>query len=213
MFSRTAQVLLRQKYETETEAIRSDYEKAKNGLVSAEQKTDELERKQVILIDQNRKFIENSNKLKLSIEFQNTEISNSKTLLNNLHVKSIAIEDKNKVLKSDMEKLEKEKVQKLQEVKDVESILSNIKADVSRAAAFLNTLNNKINDKKLELEETKKKCDNRIVELDAKEKSLQILEKTVMQKDLDNVQESNRLNKYKERLNKYYEELGLNIKL
>lgn len=213
MFTRTGHVLLRQKYEAETEEIRSEYEIVKNGLVSARQETDELRLEKIQLINENRLLEQANSKLKLSIEDQNNQIAVNKVALHNLDVNAVSIADKIKDLKSKLDKLDKDKSVKLNEFQDLDMSLNNIKANISKSLLFLDKLNDKINIKKLELDSINKECVSKLQIIKEKESLLQEYEKEIEQKRLDNVQESNRLNKYKERLNKYYEEFGINIKL
>lgn len=213
MITRTGQVLLRQKYEADTESIRSEYERVKNGLVDAIQKTAETQALNTSLIGENRKLIESSNFLKNEISDQQAIIETNKILLNQIESDCSRIIDKKESLKSEITKIESNRYEKLQEELSAQETLQNTQSKVSQALSFLDRVNEKIAQAKLDLESITKDCAVRLANVEEKEKALSEFEKQLNQKASDNQGERSLLALYKERLNKRYEELGLNIKL
>lgn len=213
MITRTGQVLLRQKYEADTESIRSEYERVKNGLVDAIQKTAETQTLNTSLISENRKLIESSNFLKNEIVDQQAVIETNKILLNQIESDCSRISDKKESLKSEITKIESNRYEKLQQEVSAQETLQNTQSKVSQALSFLDRVNEKIAQAKLDLESVIKDCAVRLANVEEKERALSEFEKELNQKSLDNQEERSLLDLYKERLNKRYEELGLNIKL
>jgi chromosome segregation ATPase len=213
MITRTGQVLLRQKYEADTESIRSEYERVKNGLVDAIQKTAETQALNTSLIGENRKLIESSNFLKNEIADQQAIIETNKIIINQIESDCSRISDKKESLKSEITKIESNRYEKLQEEVSAQETLQNTQSKVSQALSFLDRVNEKIAQAKLDLESITKDCAVRLANVEEKEKALSEFEKQLNQKALDNQGERSLLDLYKERLNKRYEELGLNIKL
>lgn len=213
MITRTGQVLLRQKYEADTESIRSEYERVKNGLVDAIQKTAETQALNTSLIGENRKLIESSNFLKNEIADQQAIIETNKIIINQIESDCSRISDKKESLKSEITKIESNRYEKLQEEVSAQETLQNTQSKVSQALSFLDRVNEKIAQAKLDLESITKDCAVRLANVEEKEKALSEFEKQLNQKALDNQGERSLLDLYKERLNKRYEELGINIKL
>ena len=213
MITRTGQVLLRQKYEADTESIRSEYERVKNGLVDAIQKTAETQALNTSLIGENRKLIESSNFLKNEIADQQAIIETNKIIINQIESDCSRISDKKESLKSEITKIESNRYEKLQEEVSAQETLQNTQSKVSQALSFLDRVNEKIAQAKLDLESITKDCAVRLANVEEEEKALSEFEKQLNQKALDNQGERSLLDLYKERLNKRYEELGLNIKL
>ena len=213
MITRTGQVLLRQKYEADTESIRSEYEEKKNGLIEAIQKTEETQALNAKLIDENRRLVESSNLLKKEITEQQAVIETNKTTLNKIESDYTRINDKKELLKLEITKIESKRYEKMQEELSAQETLQITQSKVSQALSFLDRVNEKIAQAKLDLESVIKDCAIRLANISEKEEALSEFEKQLNQKALNNGQEDMRLEKYRERLNKRYEELNLNIKL
>lgn len=213
MFTRTGHVLMRQKYEAETESIRSEYEEKKNGLIGAIQKTAETQALNTKLIDENRRLVESSNLLKKEITDQQAVIETNKITLNKIESDCTRINDKKELLKLEITKIESKRYEKMQEELSAQETLQITQSKVSQALSFLDRVNEKIAQAKLDLESVIKDCAIRLANISEKEEALSEFEKQLNQKALNNGQEDMRLEKYRERLNKRYEELNLNIKL